>query len=736
MKKNGGASPRHESHESFNGESRQSRSAHNDVRYKLLFHKAPIGIFQYDTNLVIIECNDFLINMLGSTREQMIGLDLKTLRDQAILPALRTSLSGREGFYEGPYISTTGDQRIYASMRATPLTDSTQKVIGGVGIVHDITELQQREDELRESRERYRVVIENATDIIFRTDDTGRISFVNPIAAKILGYNEPELIGKHYLDFVREDYRKEAERFFGIQFVKKIDNTYAEYPVVTKDGRKLWFGQNVQLIVRNDKAIGFQAVSRDITERKKLEEELRTSEEKHRSIIENIEEGYFEVDLKGNLLFFNDPLCRMFSYTADELQGMNYRKLADKETANRVFETFNSVFRTGEPSKAFDWLLIRKDGRKIAIETSVSLVRDNTGNPVGFRGVARDITERKRSEELLRESEKKYRELVENMRDVFYIADENGILTYISPVVESIAGYRPVDVLGQRITSLVHPDHAPRVIKQFRNIIADIVEPGEYRITTKNGRAIWVRTFAQPRYDEKNRTHVIGVQGIMTDITDLKQAQEELLTHQEHLELINKILRHDLINDLAAIHSALNLFRNERDEKLLAEASKKIEKSVSLIRRMRELESFIAAHHDLKICDLVEVIDRVAATYPALTVTVTNAPCRVLADESLDSVIDNIVSNALIHGKARNMTVKTEKTGNVCNVFFSDDGKGIPKEVRDHIFEEGFTYGDTGRTGLGLHIVKKAMTAYGGDVYVDESSRKGASLVLRFRIVE
>ena len=137
----------------------------------------------------------------------------------------------------------------------------------------------------------------------------------------------------------------------------------------------------------------------EITERVRAEEALRESEEKYRTILHSIEEGYYEVDLAGNLTFFNDSLRRHLGYSKDELEGMNNRQFMSAETAERVYETFNSVLKTGEPAKAFDWEMIAKDGTKKFVELSVTLMRDSEGQPIGFRGVARDITERKNAEE-------------------------------------------------------------------------------------------------------------------------------------------------------------------------------------------------------------------------------------------------------------------------------------------------------------------------------------------------
>jgi len=137
----------------------------------------------------------------------------------------------------------------------------------------------------------------------------------------------------------------------------------------------------------------------DITERLRAEEALRESEEKYRTILKSIEESYYEVDVAGNLTFFNDSLCRLLGYSEDELMGMNNRQYMDDVNAKALYQTFDTVYRTGKPTRVFDWEVIRKDGTRKFVEASVSLMKDPTGEPVGFRGVVRDVTERKQVEE-------------------------------------------------------------------------------------------------------------------------------------------------------------------------------------------------------------------------------------------------------------------------------------------------------------------------------------------------
>ena len=167
-------------------------------------------------------------------------------------------------------------------------------VAGFVMNVRDITERKQAEEALQESENRYRTLVENASDMVYRTDENGYFTFVNPAALRITEYKEEEIIGIHYTTWIRPDMHDNAIKFFGRQFVKGIQNTYSEYPILTKEGQEVWIGQNTQLIVEDGHVVGFQAVSRDITDRKRIMEALQDSENRYRelSIIDDLTQLY------------------------------------------------------------------------------------------------------------------------------------------------------------------------------------------------------------------------------------------------------------------------------------------------------------------------------------------------------------------------------------------------------------------------------------------------------------
>lgn len=151
-------------------------------------------------------------------------------------------------------------------------------------------------------------------------------------------------------------------------------------------------------MVNPDGTRSIRGIARDVTDVLETEQALIESEIRFRTILDSIEDGYFEVDLNGDLTFFNDAVPSHIGYSPEELLGMNYREYMDEPNARVVFETFHSVFTTGTPTKSFDWELVKKDGTRIFVEASVSLQRDRNGNPLGFCGIIRDISDRKRAE--------------------------------------------------------------------------------------------------------------------------------------------------------------------------------------------------------------------------------------------------------------------------------------------------------------------------------------------------
>jgi two-component system, cell cycle sensor histidine kinase and response regulator CckA len=196
---------------------------------------------------------------------------------------------------------------------------------------------------------------------------------------------------------------------------------------------QLWHEDDINLLQVVADGIGAAVL------RERSEKALRESEEKYRTILENIEDGYYEVDVAGNLTFFNEAACRMLGYSREELAGMNNRKYTSEENAKKIYRTFNEVYRTGAPAKGFDWEILRKDGTKRSIESSVSLIKNDSDQPVGFRGIVRDITERKELENQLRQAQK--------MEALGTLA--GGIAHDFNNLLQAISGYTQLLLWGK-----------------------------------------------------------------------------------------------------------------------------------------------------------------------------------------------------------------------------------------------------------------------------------------------
>jgi PAS domain S-box-containing protein len=278
-----------------------------------------------------------------------------------------------------------------------PYRNEKGNIIGVIGFAIDITERKQAEEALRQSEERYRTLVEESFNGIF-IQKGPKIIFANQHLYEMLRYDKGELEGMDHWLVYHPDYQELTRERARVRMQGENVPSQYEVKLQRKDGSSFDGEINARKIMF-DSEPGIQVLVRDITERKQAEKKLRESEEKYRTILENIEEGYYEVDIAGNFTFFNDSLCRMLGYIKDELMGMNNRQYTDQENAKKLYQAFNKVYKTGEPEKGFDWKVIRKDGTIRFVEASVSLIKDYRGQPIGFRGIVRDITERKRTEE-------------------------------------------------------------------------------------------------------------------------------------------------------------------------------------------------------------------------------------------------------------------------------------------------------------------------------------------------
>jgi PAS domain S-box-containing protein len=272
--------------------------------------------------------------------------------------------------------------------------------------------------------------------------------------------------------------------------------------------------------------------------------------ERYKKMIDSIEDGYFEVDIAGNFTFFNDSVCLNMGYSRKELMGMNTRQFTDKENAKKLFQAFNRVYKTGKPLKEIDWQIIRKDGNKRYIEASVSLLQDSSGKPTGFRGISRDVTERKLTEEKLCSEEQRFRALAEQSSDIIIFVNREGIITYENPAVERSLGLKAEERIGVSLFERIHPDDlkfASNVFKTFAlNTSAKDINTPIRQIRLRHQDGSW-RTFETSGSKLLHNNIVESVIINLRDITERKKAEKDLLESEE------------LFRNLFQYHSAVKL---------------------------------------------------------------------------------------------------------------------------------------------------------------------------------
>ena len=324
----------------------------------------------------------------------------------------------------------------------------------------DITERKLAEQALHESEVKYRTLFDESKEPLFITTTDGNFVDLNEAMVQLFGYDNKEELMKIKVAqtyFNPEDRSKFQEIMARQNYVKDL-----EQELRRKDRSKIY--ALLTVTTRRDREgniIGYKGTIKDISERKQAEEALRQSEEKYRNILESIEEGIYEVDLAGNFTFLNDSMGRIFGYPKEELIGMNNRQYTDQENGKKLFQAFNQIYRTGESGGECDYEITRKDGTKRYLETSASLKKDSSGKPIGFRGIARDITNLKRAAEDLQREKQAVQKLAEEREAVSNIGriissrlEIHKVYKYFAEEVRKIIPFDRISI------DIIHPDRA------------------------------------------------------------------------------------------------------------------------------------------------------------------------------------------------------------------------------------------------------------------------------------
>ena len=411
------------------------------------------------------------------------------------------------------------------------------------------TERQQMREALRHAEERYRTILEEMHDGYYETDLAGNFTFFNDSICQILGYSKAEMMGMDYRMYTPKEDAEAVYRAYNTVYRTGEPLRAFPYPIVRKDG-SAGFAETSVFLMRNEdgEPVGFRGIRCDITERKQAEEALRQSEERYRTVLEEMENSYFEVDLSGHYTFFNDSLCRTFRCSREELMGASYRVYMTQKDAKAVFKAFNQVYRTGKPNKGFTYELARKDGSTGFDELSAFPLRNQEGKIIGFRGIGHDITERKQAEEALRDSEEKFRSIIEQSTDGVILTDEQGKVIVYNQAEEQITGLKSDAVLGRHFLEVMSRlvSEEQRTSESFAQLEAQVPE------FYKTGQAPWFNQLYENTIQRPDGTERIVQEiafpiktgkgsmicSISRDITDRKQAEEVVRQSEERYRTI------------------------------------------------------------------------------------------------------------------------------------------------------------------------------------------------------
>jgi len=501
----------------------------------------------------------------------------------------------------------------------------------------------------------------------------------------------------------------------------------------------------------------------EISERKRTQEELKSSEEKYRTILENIEEGYYEVDLAGNFTFFNDAIQKILGYNRDELMGMNNRQYTDEENAQKLYRAFNKVYTTGRPTKQFDWKIIRKDGSQRYVEASVSLIKDTKEGAFGFRGIVRDITERKQAEEALRESKEKYRLLVDNAHDGIFIA-QGGLIKFQNPKAQEILGC-PADELHEKpFVNLIHPEDRHLLLnRRERGHESDEVRTYSLRLTNPSAEELWVQINAVDiKWEGKPATL-----NFVRDITFEKRLEAQLLQAQK-MEAIGTLaggIAHDFNNILSSVIGYTELALEEVSKGSVLDSN--LREVLKAGRRARDLVKQILAFsrqsdrelRPLEISPIVkETLKLLRASLPStikIHQNVGNKLGTVMTDPTqINQILMNLCTNAA-HAMGESggtlevgldkVEVGTELSlrftgltpGSYLKLTVSDNGHGMSPEVKERIFDPYFTTKEKGEgTGLGLAMVHGIVKSHRGAITVYSEPDMGSTFHVYLPVIE
>jgi len=612
-------------------------------------------------------------------------------------------------------------------------------------------ELSLARKEVRSLQDFTDVALDSIPGVFYVFRETGEMVRWNRNLEHVTGYKAVEIAKMKQLDFFGENDRPIAAD--GIRSALLQGEFSIEADLLTKTGKQIPYMCTASRF-ELDGDVHLVGVGFDITDRKAVEERLVYQAHLLADVSDAvISSESFEKEFL--IRSWNKGAERIYGWTAEEAVSRPYGELIQPEypgsTRDEVIARFHHRGRfEGEVTH------LRKDGTRVDVWTSVSMLRDADGKPAGAVAINRDITALKRAREAVAESERKYRHLVEDMRDVAFTLDASGAITYISPRVEMFSGWSPEDLTGRSFLEFVLPEDRAAATERYKQLLSGERIDTEFRIADRRGKTRWVQASSRPI--EQNKV-IVGARGVLADITERKRTEDEDLriAKLESLAVLAGGVAHDFNNILTAVTANLSVAAEE------AVAGENVADSIESARRAaamakaltQQLLAFSKGGEPVKKIAPIGSIVRESARF-ALSGAASDLELSIADDlwdcevdpSQIQRVIENLVINAdqaMKHGgtieiRAENEVQRIEvrapdrrtEFDKLVKIKVADHGKGIRKEDLQRVFDPYFTTKVDGN-GLGLATVHNIVRRHGGRISVSSEIGQGTTFTVYLR---
>lgn len=626
-----------------------------------------------------------------------------------------------------------------------------------LGTLLDITNRKKAEETLQEKEKNYRNLVNNSADAIYVLQ--GRhLRLVNPAWEKLFGISAEEAVSEQFdlmtiiaeesVPFVTERLKRAVEG--------KFRESKYEMKALTRNYGKRDLEVNVTEIVWQGKD-AIQGIYRDITERKEIENTLRQSEEKYRDLFQYAPVGIYQSTREGKIITANDQLARILGYDSTaELMSQNIKDFyVSHETRESLI---NEYAPTGSTANLeIQW--VRKDNRKIWISLHAHIINNPRNRETIFEGFVRDITDRKKAELELKETEIRYRQLIESVSAIFWRADaENFRFKFVSRQAETLLGFPVKRWLEEKDFWInhIHPDDRERAVRLCRESTKEgKLHAFDYRMTASDGSVIWLRDIVQVILSEDHPPELIGV---MVDMNQQKAIEEELIKAKDKAEEANRLkssflstVSHEIRSPLNAILGFSSILKEIYFEQIeeghrqffnsMEEAGARLLDTITQVLDISRLEAddFAVNIKPVSVTNAVKSACNVLALQAerkglGIKLDLPEKEIIVETDEyCLGGVLVNLLSNAIKYSKEGNIKMRLVEKKKHLECSVQDEGIGMSDEYKKHLFET-FSQEDVGLsrryegTGLGLAITKRYLDLLGGTIEVTSKKNHGTTM--------